>query len=106
MRALAKKAPPQKDWLDLNQAIGEVIAIARSEMQRHRASLQTQLANDLPLIMGDRIQLQQVVLNLLVNAIEAMSGVIEGPRELWVSSQKVTEIPDEANLAFGLACQP
>ena len=97
MRALAKKAPPQKDWLDLNQAIGEVIAIARSEMQRHRASLQTQLANDLPLIMGDRIQLQQVVLNLLVNAIEAMSGVSEGPRELWVSSQKVTEIPDEAN---------
>jgi PAS domain S-box-containing protein len=97
IRALAKKAPPQKDWLDLNQAIGEVIAIARSELQRHRVSLQTQLANDLPLIMGDRIQLQQVVLNLLVNAIEAMSGVSEGPRELWVSSQKVTEIPDEAN---------
>ncbi len=96
IRALAKKAPPQKDWLDLNQAIGEVIAIARSELQRHRVSLQTQLANDLPLIMGDRIQLQQVVLNLLVNAIEAMSGVSEGPRELWVSSQKVTEIPDEA----------
>jgi PAS domain S-box-containing protein len=97
IRALAKKAPPQKDWLDLNQAIGEVIAIARSELQRHRVSLQTQLANDLPLIMGDRIQLQQVVLNLLVNAIEAMSGVSEGPRELWISSQKVTEIPDEAN---------
>ena len=97
MRALAKKAPPQKDWLDLNQAIGEVIAIARSELQRHRVSLQTQLANDLPLIMGDRIQLQQVVLNVLVNAIEAMSGVSEGPRELWVSSQKVTEIPDEAH---------
>jgi signal transduction histidine kinase len=51
----------------------------------------------LPLIMGDRIQLQQVVLNLLVNAIEAMTGVSEGPRELWVSSQKVTAIPDEAN---------
>jgi len=97
IRALAKKAPPQKDWLDLNQAIGEVIAIARSELQRHRVSLQTQLANDLPLILGDRIQLQQVVLNLLVNAIEAMSGVSEGPRELWVSSQKATEILDEAN---------
>jgi signal transduction histidine kinase len=97
MRALAKKAPPQKDWLDLNQAIAEVIAIARNELQRHRVSLQTQLADDLPLIMGDRIQLQQVVLNLLVNAIEAMTGVSEGPRELWVSSQKVTAIPDEAN---------
>ncbi|MEY2395949.1 MAG: hypothetical protein QOF94_2294, partial [Acidobacteriaceae bacterium] len=96
IRALAKKAPPQKDWLDLNQAIGEVIAIVRSELQRHRVSLQTELANDL-LIMGDRIQLQQVVLNLLVNAIEAVSGVSEGPRELWVGSQKVTEIPDEAN---------
>jgi PAS domain S-box-containing protein len=93
IRALAKKAPPQKDWLDLNQAIGEVIAIARSELQRHRVSLQTQLANDLPLIMGDRIQLQQVVLNLLVNAIEAMSGVSKGPRELWVSSQKFTKMP-------------
>jgi PAS domain S-box-containing protein len=97
IRALAKKAPPQKDWLDLNQAIGEVIAIARSELQRHRVSLQTQLAYDLPLVMGDRIQLQQVVLNLLLNAIEAMSGVSDGPRDLWVSSQKVTEIPDEAN---------
>ena len=97
IRALAKKAPPQKDWLDLNQAIGEVIAIARSELQRHRVSLQTQLANDLPLITGDRIQLQQVILNLLVNAIEAISEVSEGPRELWVSSQKVAEIPDEAN---------
>jgi PAS domain S-box-containing protein len=97
IRALAKKAPPQKDWLDLNQAIGEVIAIARNELQRHRVSLQTQLANELPFVKGDRIQLQQVVLNLLVNAIEAMSEVCEGPRELWVSSQKVTETPDEAN---------
>jgi len=57
IRALSKKAPPQKDWLDLNQAIGEVIAIARSEVQRNRVSLMTRLANDLPLILGDRIQL-------------------------------------------------
>jgi PAS domain S-box-containing protein len=97
IRALAKKAPPQKDWLDLNQAIGEVIAMAHSELQQHRVSLQTQLANDLPLIMGDRIQLQQVVLNLLINAIEAMSEMSDGPRELLVSSQKAAEIPDDAN---------
>jgi PAS domain S-box-containing protein len=96
IRALAKKAPPQKDWLDLNETIGEVIAMARSEVQRNRVSLQTKLANDLPLILGDRIQLQQVILNLLINAIEAMSGIGEGPRELWVSSQKVTEIPGES----------
>jgi PAS domain S-box-containing protein len=96
IRALAKKAPPQKDWLDLNETIGEVIAMARSEVQRNRVSLQTKLANDLPLILGDRIQLQQVILNLLINAIEAMSGIGEGPRELWVSSQKVSEIPGES----------
>jgi signal transduction histidine kinase len=95
IRALAKKAPPQKDWLDLNETIREVIAMARSRVQRNRVSLQTKLANDLPLILGDRIQLQQVILNLLINAIEAMSGVGEGPRELEVSSEKVTEIPSE-----------
>jgi PAS domain S-box-containing protein len=96
IRALAKKAPPQKDWLDLNHVIGEVVALARSELQRNRVSLQTQLRNDLPLILGDRIQLQQVILNLLINAIEAMSGVSEGPRELWVSSEKVNGISDES----------
>jgi PAS domain S-box-containing protein len=92
IRSLAKKAPPQMDWLNLNETIGEVVAMARSEMERNRISLQTQLATDLPLILGDRIQLQQVVLNLLINAIEAMSGMREGPRELWVSSEKVAEI--------------
>jgi C4-dicarboxylate-specific signal transduction histidine kinase len=96
IRALAKKAPPKKDWLDLNEAIGEVIAMAHSEVQRHRVLLQTDLANDLPLILGDKIQLQQVILNLLMNAIEAMSGVAQGPRELWVSSEKVTEIHGES----------
>ena len=65
-------------------------------MQRNRVLLQTQLANDLPLILGDRVQLQQVILNLLINAIEAMSGVSEGQRELWVSSQKVTELSVES----------
>jgi signal transduction histidine kinase len=62
-------------------------------LQRNRVLLQTQLANDLPLILGDRVQLQQVILNLLINAIEAMSGESDGPRELWVSSEKLTEIP-------------
>jgi C4-dicarboxylate-specific signal transduction histidine kinase len=96
IRALAKKAPPQKDWLDLKETIGEVIAMAHSEVQRNRVSLQTKLANDLPLILGDRIQLQQVILNLLINAIQAMSGGGEGPRELVVSSERVTEIPGES----------
>jgi signal transduction histidine kinase len=93
IRALAKKAPPQKDWLDINETIGEVIAMARSAAQRNRITPQTQLANDLPLILGDKIQLQQVILNLLINAIEAMSELREGPRELWVSSQRFTKMP-------------
>jgi len=92
IRALAKKTPPQKDRLDLNETIAEVIVMARNEVQRNRVSLMTQLANELPLILGDRIQLQQVILNLLINAVEAMCGLDESPRELWISSQKVNEI--------------
>jgi PAS domain S-box-containing protein len=96
IRALAKKAPPKKDWLDLNETISEVIAMARSEVQRNRVSLQTELAGDLPLILGDKIQLQQVILNLLMNAIEAMSGLDECPRELAISSEKIAEILSES----------
>jgi signal transduction histidine kinase len=93
IRALAKKVPPQKDWLDINETINEVLAMARSAAQRNRITPQTQFANNLPLILGDRIQLQQVILNLLINAIEALSEVNEGSRELWVSSQKFTKNP-------------
>jgi signal transduction histidine kinase len=92
IRAPARKAPPQPGWLDLNQTIGEITSMLRGELHRHRVSLQTQLANNLPALWGDRIQLQQVLLNLLMNGIEALSGVSEGPRELMVSSQKGTEI--------------
>jgi PAS domain S-box-containing protein len=92
IRALARKGPPQKDWLDLNQTIWEITAMLRGELNRHRVSLQTQLANNLPDLWGDRIQLQQVLLNLLMNGIEAMTAVDEGPRELMVSSQKGTGI--------------
>ena len=88
IRALAKKAPPRKDRVNINETILEVIALARSEVQRNRASLQTQLSSDVPLILGDRIQLQQVILNLIINAIEAMSGITEGPRELQVVTGK------------------
>jgi predicted ATPase/signal transduction histidine kinase len=95
IRALAKKAPPNKDWLNLNETIIEVIAIAHSEVQRNQILLQTELANDLPPILGDRIQPQQVILNLLMNGIEAMSGLVDSRRELTVSSEKVTEIDGE-----------
>jgi C4-dicarboxylate-specific signal transduction histidine kinase len=96
MRALFKKAPAATEPIDINEVVQEVLTLSQTELQRNRVSLATQFANDLPIVMGDKIQLQQVILNLVVNAIEAMSGVAEGPRELWVSSQKVTEIPGEA----------
>jgi PAS domain S-box-containing protein len=88
IRALVNKAPPQRDWLDINETILEVIALARSEVQKHRVSLQTHLSRDLPLILGDRVQLQQVILNLINNAIEAISGAEDSPRALQVGSAK------------------
>lgn len=86
IRALIKKAPPQKDWVDVNATIHEVVALAHNQVQRSGVALGIQLADDVPVILADRIQLQQVILNLLMNAIEAMSGDGEGPRELRVRS--------------------
>ena len=86
IRALVKKAPPQKGSLEINEVIPEVIALTSREMEKNGISAQTQLAAGLPAIQGDRVQLQQVILNLLINAIEAMSGMKEGPRELLIST--------------------
>jgi predicted ATPase/signal transduction histidine kinase len=86
IRALAGNAPSHQDWLDLNATIRDVLALARSEVHRHGVVVETQLAADVPRIRGDRIQLQQVLLNLIMNAIEAMNGVGDGPRVLVVRS--------------------
>jgi C4-dicarboxylate-specific signal transduction histidine kinase len=88
IRALIKKVPSRNDQLDINDPILEVIALTRSELLRNAVSLQTQLAEALPRIQGDRIQLQQVILNLIINAVEAMSGVSEGARELLIRTEK------------------
>jgi PAS domain S-box-containing protein len=88
IRALAKKSPPRNDCLNINETILEVIALAHGEIERNRVSLQTQLSSDVPAILGDRIQLQQVILNLIINAVEAMGGTSDGPRELLISSTK------------------
>jgi PAS domain S-box-containing protein len=87
IRALIKKAPARKDRFDLNEAILDVIALTRSEVLKHGVSLQTQLLTGLPAVDGDRIQLQQVILNLILNAIEAMSDIDEGARELRISTE-------------------
>jgi len=75
------------DSLEVNETILEVIALTRGEVVRTRVALQTQLADDLPLVRGDRVQLQQVILNLIVNAVEAMGTTDEGARELLISSR-------------------
>ena len=86
IRALAKKSPIQKQPLDINDVIIEVVTLTRAELNLNRVELRTQLADDLPLVQADRIELQQVVLNLIINAIEAMSDGDE--RDLLIASTK------------------
>jgi PAS domain S-box-containing protein len=86
IRALVKKAPARQDRLDINETILEVIEVTRSEVLRNGVSLQTELARGLPLIQGDRIQLQQIVLNLIMNAVEAMSDASVESRDLLIST--------------------
>jgi signal transduction histidine kinase len=73
--------------LDINNVILEVIALTHSEIHGHGVALRTQLAPDLPLVQGDRVQLQQVMLNLILNAIEALSEIFEGSRDLLIISE-------------------
>jgi PAS domain S-box-containing protein len=84
IRALMKNAPPRKDAVAMNDAILEVISLTRAEATNSGVSIRTQLADGLPLLQGDRVQLQQVILNLILNAIEAMRGVQEGERDLLI----------------------
>jgi C4-dicarboxylate-specific signal transduction histidine kinase len=86
IRAQVKKMPPRRDLLDINEAIREVIALTQTETQRNAVRLQSRLADDLPLVPADRVQLQQVMINLIINAIEAMAGAGDGPRELTIVS--------------------
>src|SRR5258705_4690604 len=79
---LVKKTSPEKQRLDVNETIVEVIELVHSEILKNGVAVQTELADCLPPIQGDRVQLQQVILNLIVNAIQAMSNVSDGTREL------------------------
>jgi C4-dicarboxylate-specific signal transduction histidine kinase len=87
IRDQIKKVPPRMQGIDLNDAIEEVIALVRGELSKNRVSVRTQFARSLALVRGDRVQLQQVVLNLTLNAMEAMSGVADDVRELVISTE-------------------
>jgi PAS domain S-box-containing protein len=86
IRTLMKRQAPRKGWLDINETILEVIALAQYQLRRNNILLETRLTKDLPLVQGDRVQLQQLLLNLIVNAVEAMSGINERRRELTILS--------------------
>ena len=88
IRALIKKTPPRKDRLKINEAIREVLALTHGEVVKQGVSVRTQLAEGLPLIQGDRVLLEQVILNVIINAIEAMSGVGKGSRALVISTEQ------------------
>jgi C4-dicarboxylate-specific signal transduction histidine kinase len=88
VRALANKTDIEKVPLDVNNVVRDVIALVQRELASHRVSLRTELAPVLPMILGDRIQLQQVIINLVVNGIEAMEPIKDRPRELVIRSRR------------------
>ena len=87
IRALCRRTDPQRERLDINDIIREVVLLARHEVLGHRVSLRTDLASALPTVLGDRVQLQQVMINLVINGMEAMASVTDRPRELLIRSQ-------------------
>jgi C4-dicarboxylate-specific signal transduction histidine kinase len=89
IRALTKKAATRREKLDLNETISEVLTLIGDEAKRHSVVVRTQFADTLSPVAGDRVQLQQVVLNLVMNAIEAMSSVSDRPRELVIATQNI-----------------
>jgi PAS domain S-box-containing protein len=87
IRAFIKKAPAEENELDVNEVIQEVLALAGRELLENRVLVECQLTKALPLVLADRVQLQQVLLNLIMNSIEAMIAVTDQPRSLWVESR-------------------
>ena len=88
LRALFVKKESTTEPVDLNEATREVLALSSSELQRNRVVIQSELADDLPTITGDRIQLQQVIMNLLRNASDSMVGVHDRPRQLLIRTER------------------
>jgi len=88
IRMLARRTPTHKGWNDLEGAILEIVRLTRGEFEKQAIALHLELAENIPAVMMDRVQIQQVVLNLILNAIEAMKGVAERPRELTIRSRR------------------
>jgi len=88
MRALIKKMPLQRNAVDINEVIREAVELTQGQAVENGVSVESELEDGLPLVEGDRVHLQQVILNLIINAIEDMSSVSEGPPELLISSSK------------------
>jgi len=87
IRGFIKKEPAEKDRLDINDVIQEVLTLADRELYENRVQLERQLTDSLPLVLADRVQMQQVLLNLIMNGIEAMAAVTNRPRSLWMQSR-------------------
>ncbi|WP_205927317.1 PAS domain S-box protein [Rhizobium sp. P32RR-XVIII] len=87
VRSLLRKTETATTRVELNALIEDTVGLLQGELRRHRILLHTELAEDLPPVAGDRVQLQQVILNLMMNGIEAMSGVTDRPRELLITSR-------------------
>jgi PAS domain S-box-containing protein len=97
IRSLARRTPTEREPLDINEVIREVVVLADGEARRTRARVRTELAGNLPRVLGDPVELQQVVLNLLLNGLDAMSAVVDRQRELVISTYQ--EVADGVHVA-------
>lgn len=88
VRNLTKNTPPEKNWLEINEIITATATLIDREIQQNRIFLETCLSDDIPLVQADRVQLQQVILNLLINAVESMTAIAAGSRKLTISSSQ------------------
>jgi signal transduction histidine kinase len=88
VRGMVKNTPPRKVEVNVREALREVVVLTRGEAERNQIKLEAQFAEDLPLVLADRVQFQQVCLNLIVNAIESFKDLRSGPRKLLVRAEK------------------